>query len=171
MLETYCHEDVVATWQDGTTCQGYAGVLAEFDKLSAFIKKMTVQPQTDTRLVLHDGNLVVSSGAMEDRYQLARPGHGIFHLPATVNLKSRWAATLVKEDGRWLMVGFHASTNAFDNEVIKLYRRGAVLFAGLIGGAIGLGLGGLLGASCGKDTFRNPSPKEMRRRTHFPLTF
>ena len=66
--------------------------------------------------------------------------------PATVGLKSRWAATLVKEEGRWVLVSFSASTNAFDNEVITLYRRGTVVVAGLVCAVVGLAIGGLLGA-------------------------
>ena len=57
MLTKYCHPEVIATWQDGTTSKGHDGVLAEFDKLSKFIDKMTVHPDTDTRLILDDGNL------------------------------------------------------------------------------------------------------------------
>src|SRR5690349_5439752 len=51
MLEKYCHKDLITTWQDGTTGQGHAGVIAEFDKLAKFIKKMTVHPTTDKRLI------------------------------------------------------------------------------------------------------------------------
>lgn len=35
MLEKYCHNDIIATWQDGTTSESTdVGVIAEFDKLS-----------------------------------------------------------------------------------------------------------------------------------------
>jgi hypothetical protein len=139
MLEKYCHKDVIATWQDGTTSKGHDGVLAQFDKLTKFIKKMMVQPTTDMRLFLKDGGLAVSSGNMQDTYDLARGGQGIPHVPAKVALRSRWNATLIKEDGRWVLVSFGASTNAFNNEVVSLYLKQTMLVsAGLaaIGGLI-----------------------------------
>lgn len=136
MLEKYCHKDIIATWQDGTTSEGHEGVIAEFDKLKQFIDKMTVDATTDKRLILNDGNLVISSGEMKDNYVLGRG--------PTVNLNSRWSATLIKDNGRWLLVSFSASTNAFDNEVISLYLTSQKYVASLIAGAIGLVMGMLL---------------------------
>lgn len=113
MLQKYCHPELITTWQDGTSGQGYDAVIAEFDKLSKFIDEMTVQPDTDMRLIYNDGQMVIASGNMADHYALARG--------MDVDLHSRWTATLVKEDGKWLLVSFSASTNAFQNEVISLY--------------------------------------------------
>jgi len=138
MLEKYCHKDVIATWQDGTTSQGYEGVIAEFDKLSKFIDKMTVHPETEMRLILSEGNLVIASGTMKDEYALSR---GV-----DVALDSRWTATLVKEDDKWVLVSFSASTNAFDNEVSDLFLRKAGLTTGGIAAVVGLVLG-ILGAA------------------------
>jgi hypothetical protein len=145
MLEQYCHKDVVATWQDGTTSKGHEGVLAEFDKLLKFIAKMTVQPTTDMRLILHDGKLAVSSGNMHDTYELVRGGQGIQHGRAKVALQSRWSATLIKEEGKWLLVSFSASTNAFNNEVVHLYLRKTMLMSAGIASVIGLIIGIIIG--------------------------
>ncbi len=134
MLQEYCHPDVIATWQDGTSGQGYDAVLAEFDKLSKFIDKMTVQPDTDMRLLYADGQMVVAAGNMRDHYALAR---GV-----DVDLDSRWTATLVKADDRWQLVSFSASTNAFQNEVISLYLRNTLIIAAAIAGILGLVVGG-----------------------------
>lgn len=112
MLENYCHKDVIATWQDGTTSKGYDEVLAEFAKLKTFIEKMTADPNTDKRLILNDGNLVIASGNMKDLYTLSGRGD--------VALNSRWEATLIHENDRWVLVAFCASCNAFDNQVIDL---------------------------------------------------
>lgn len=133
MLEKYCHKDIIATWQDGTTSEGHAGVIAEFDKLKQFIDKMTVDATTDKRLILNDGNLVISSGEMKDHYVLSRG--------PSVNLKSRWSATLVKDNDRWLLVSFSASTNAFDNEVVSLYLTSQRYTVSAVAGLIGIGLG------------------------------
>jgi ketosteroid isomerase-like protein len=136
MLEKYCHKDIIATWQDGTTSEGHAGVIAEFDKLKQFIDKMTVDATTDKRLILNDGNLVISSGEMKDNYVLGRG--------PTVNLNSRWSATLIKDSDRWLLVSFSASTNAFDNEVVSLYLTSQKYTVSAAAGLIGIGIGLLL---------------------------
>ena len=136
MLEKYCHKDIIATWQDGTTSEGHAGVIAEFDKLKQFIDKMTVDATTDKRLILNDGNLVISSGEMKDHYVLGRG--------PSVNLNSRWSATLIKEEDRWLLVSFSASTNAFDNEVVSLYLTSQKYTVSAVAGLIGIGIGLLL---------------------------
>ena len=133
MLEKYCHKDIIATWQDGTTSEGHAGVIAEFDKLKQFIDKMTVDATTDKRLILNDGNLVISSGEMKDHYVLGRG--------PSVNLNSRWSATLIKDNDRWLLASFSASTNAFDNEVVSLYLTSQKYTVSAAAGLIGIGLG------------------------------
>jgi hypothetical protein len=133
MLEQHCHPDVIATWQDGTSGQGYDAVLAEFEKLSKFIDKMTVQPDTDMRLIYTDARMVVASGSMRDHYALAR---GV-----DVDLNSRWTATLVKENDKWLLLSFSASTNAFQNEVISLYLRNTIYVSAAIAAVAGLIVG------------------------------
>ena len=133
MLEKYCHKDIIATWQDGTTSEGHAGVIAEFEKLKQFIDKMTVDATTDKRLILNDGNLVISSGEMKDHYVLGRG--------PSVNLNSRWSATLIKDNDRWLLASFNASTNAFDNEVVSLYLTSQKYTVSAAAGLIGIGLG------------------------------
>ena len=134
MLEKYCHKDVVATWQDGTTSKGYDAVLAEFTKLKTFIDKMICYPNTDQRLILNDGKLVIASGDMKDTYDLKN--HGM-----TVELHSRWQATLIRDGDRFVLVGFSASTDAFDNPVIDLYLQKAKYTSWAIGGAVGLLVG------------------------------
>lgn len=133
MLEKYCHRDIIATWQDGTTTEGHAGVIAEFDKLKQFIDKMTVEATTDKRLILNNGNLVISSGEMKDHYVLSRG--------PSVNLNSRWSATLIKSDGLWLLASFSASTNAFDNEVVSLYLTSQKYTVAIVAGLVGVTLG------------------------------
>jgi hypothetical protein len=137
MLEKYCHKDVVATWQDGTTSKGYDEVLAEFAKLKQFIDKMNAYPATDKRLILNDGKLIIASGPMNDVYELKN--HGV-----TVELHSRWEATLLRDGDRLVLVGFSASTNAFENQVIDLYLKQTRYTSWAIGGGVGLLVGGFV---------------------------
>jgi hypothetical protein len=143
MLEKHCHKDVIATWQDGTTSKGYDGVLAEFDKLLKFISKMSAHPTTDKRLILNDGRLVIASGPMKDDYALKN--HDM-----TVNLNSRWQATLIKENDRWVLVSFAASADAFDNQVVDLYLKKSKYTNGGWGIGIGLAVGIVLALVIGR---------------------
>lgn len=136
MLDKHVHKDVIATWQDGTTSKGHAGVIAEFEKLKKFINKMTVKPNTDQRLILDDGKLVIASGNMKDDYALDSGN--------TVGLESRWQATLIRDNDKWVLVSFGAMTNAFDNQVIDLQLKKAQYTNGGIGAGVGLVLGVLL---------------------------
>jgi len=61
-----------------------------------------------------------------------------------LNVKGRWTATLVKEDGHWLVASLHASTNLFDNVMLDLAKRAAKI-VGVIGLILGLIAGWLLG--------------------------
>jgi ketosteroid isomerase-like protein len=134
MLDKYCHKDVIATWQDGTTGKGYDEVLAEFAKLKQFIDKMSAKPSTDKRLILNDGKLVIASGPMNDVYELKN--HGV-----TVELHSRWEATLIREGDRFVLVSFSASTDAFDNQVVDLYLKRTRYTSWAVAGGVGLLVG------------------------------
>lgn len=137
MLNKYCHRDVVATWQDGNVSHGHAEVLAEFRRLSEIIEKIQVDPTVEHRLVLNDGNLVISTGKMNDTYKLKRG--------ETVALESRWSGTMVREDGKWTLISFSGVANSFDNPVIRLFARDSTQRLMLLSGLGGLALGGLVG--------------------------
>lgn len=129
MLKQHCHENVIATWQDGTTSQGHKEVLAHFAEIKKWVKKMTVDPVTDKRIILNDGKLVVASGNLKDKYVVSGKD---------IELSSRWEATIIKEGDRWVVVAFTATTDAFDNQGIDITKRRLMLYAG--GGAGGAGL-------------------------------
>jgi hypothetical protein len=150
MLEKFCHKDVVATWQDGTTSKGYDEVLAEFAKLKKFIDKMSAYPTTDKRLILNDGKLVIASGPMRDVYELNQ--HGV-----TVDLRSRWEATIIREGDRFVLVGFSASTDAFDNQVVDLYLKKTRYTSWAVGGGVGLLAGILVALAIAR--WRRPNPR------------
>ena len=151
MLKDFCHKDIVTMWQDGTTAKGHAGVLAEFDKLSKVIDKMQVDPTTENRLILNNGNLIISSGKMNDKYALSR---GV-----DVELHSSWTATLVKEGDKWVLTSFSASTNAFNNAVISLYLRQAKYVTGGIASILGV-IAGIIAAMALSKKRRQQAPPE-----------
>ena len=68
----------------------------------------------------------------------------------TVNLNSRWQATLIKENDRWVLVSFAASADAFDNQVVDLYLKKSKYTNGGWGIGIGLAVGIVLALVIGR---------------------
>ena len=60
-------------------------------------------------------------------------------------IKSRWTATLVKENGKWLLAGYHISMNALDNPLLTAAKKGMYAAA-----AVALILGILIGRMLAK---------------------
>ena len=44
------------------------------------------------------------------------------------DLTTRWTATFVRKEGKWRIAAFHASVNMFDNELLRLIVRRAILW-------------------------------------------
>jgi ketosteroid isomerase-like protein len=139
LLLSYCHPQVIATWPNGDVAVGHDGVRKVINTLVKSeqrpFESYEVNPTVENRIVLNDGQLVVSRGRFNDRYTLTRPRG------QQVDLGSLWTATLVKSNDRWLITSFHLSANAFDNAVISLYLSLARTVAAAIGAAVGLIVG------------------------------
>lgn len=128
----HVHPNVVVTWQNNEVCRGRKG-------LSDFFAKSTKQtfqayktpPTPDEPTILFGGDTGVAFGETVAEYQL---------LGRKLEMKSRWTATAVKEEGRWMLAAYHVSMNVLDNPVLgaakgSLYGAGAgALVAGLLGG-------------------------------------
>jgi ketosteroid isomerase-like protein len=139
LLLSYCHPQVIATWPNGDVAVGHDGVRKVIDTLVKSERRpfdsYEVNPTVENRVVLNDGQLVVSRGKFNDRYTLTQPRG------QRVDLGSLWTATLVKSNDRWLITSFHLSANAFNNPVISLYLSLARTLAAAIGAAVGLIVG------------------------------
>jgi ketosteroid isomerase-like protein len=143
LLLSYCHPQVIATWPNGDVAVGHDGVRKVVETLVKSEQRpfdsYQVNPTVEHRVVLNDGQLVVSRGQFNDEYTLTQPRG------RQVHLGSLWTATLIKANGRWQIMSFHLSANAFDNPVIALYLTLQRTVAGAIGGAVGLIVGAALG--------------------------
>jgi len=62
----------------------------------------------------------------------------------TFDLPARWSATLIKENGKWLIASLHASDNLFDNPLLNTARR-MTYWAGGIGVIAGFLMGMFMG--------------------------
>lgn len=131
---SYAHENVVVTWQNNEVCRGHAG-LREFLKRtgSEAFQGYTVSPTADELTILYDnGNTGIVFGNSVPRYKL---------LGKDFELNNRWTATLVREDGRWLIASYHVSANVLDNPLLNMAKQAAYWIGGIalvVGVVLGL---------------------------------
>ena len=82
----------------------------DFTNLRTFIDVMQVDPSTEHRVFYGGGKYVVSLGPLGDTYVVKGKEFA---------LGSSWLATLVYEGGKWQLISFSSSTNAFDNPIYE----------------------------------------------------
>ncbi len=132
-LMRHLHPDVVVTWQNAEVSRKPAGVRAYLARMldgpDRIVEEFTTSVTVDELTILHGTTTGVSFGSSRDHFKL-RAGQSF-------DLNSRWSATLVKLDGRWLVASFHASVNLFDNPMLTGAQR---LALGGAAGALLLGL-------------------------------
>lgn len=130
------HPDVVVTWQNNEVCRGAKGLRDFYTRMGkdAF-KGYKVPPTPDELTILHGPNTGVSFGNVVGQYSL---------FGKDLEFKSRWTATLVKENGRWLLASYHVSLNALDNPLINSAKK-SLLWVGVGVGVAGLLVGVLIG--------------------------
>lgn len=127
---THVHPNVVVTWQNSEVCRGTDGLKAFFNRMGKqTFKGYKVPPTPDELTILHGGDTGISFGKVVGQYTL---------LGKELEFTSRWTATLVKENGHWLLASYHVSLNALDNPLLNSAK------SSLIGVAIGAGLAGLV---------------------------
>jgi uncharacterized protein (TIGR02246 family) len=147
-LLKHLHPDVIVTWQNGEVSKGPGAVREYYNRMLVGDKSVLVdvkaEPEvTDLALLFGEPALTaVAYGKLKDRYKL-RDG-------TEFTMDSRFSATAVKKDGKWLIVNFHGSTNVFDNDVLHMYVKKTAWWTGGIAGGAALVLGLLIGWFIGK---------------------
>lgn len=126
----HVHPNVVVTWQNAEVCRGVQGLRDFFNKMAKdTFKGYKVPPTPDDLTVLYGGDTGVSYGYIVAEYNL---------LGKVLEFKSRYTATIVKENGRWLLASYHVSLNALDNPILAAAKK-SLLWVG-----VGAGVGGLI---------------------------
>lgn len=126
----HVHTNVVVTWQNSDVCRGHQGLREFFNRMGKeTFKGYKVPPTPDELTIFHGANTGVSFGETVAQYKL---------LGKDFELKSRWTATLVKEEGHWLLASYHVSMNVLDNPLLNAAKGGLYLAAGaaLAGGVV-----------------------------------
>ena len=151
-LLTYLHPNVAVTVQNAEILRGHQGVREFHERMSVGDDSEVISTRSsfnvDELSMLYGDDTAVAVGSMNDEFVLRR---GL-----EFSLESRWTATMVKEDGKWLVTAFHVSTNMFDNGVSRLLIWWRSDWVGLIAAAIGA-LGGVLIAAKFRHKLASPS--------------
>jgi hypothetical protein len=130
------HPNVVVTWQNSEVCRGADGLREFFNRMGKeTFRGYKVPPTPDALTQLYGGDTGVVFGHVVGQYTL---------LGKELEFDSRWTATLVKENGRWLLASYHVSLNALDNPLINSAKK-SLLWVAVGAGVIGLILGWLIG--------------------------
>lgn len=132
----HVHTNVVVTWQNGEVCRGHQGLRDFFNRMgkNAF-KGYKTAPTPDELTILSGGDHGISFGYTVATYNL---------LGKDLELKSRWTATLIKENGHWLLSSYHISMNVLDNPLLNAAKGSLAWIAGLAA-AGGLVVGLIIG--------------------------
>ena len=131
-LLTFLDPDVVVTWQNAEVCRGPEAVRAYYQRMmtgeNRIVREVKAAPEVIGRHVY--GDWAISWGNLRDHFVLTDGSDLPFNTVFT--------ATIAKRGDRWLVHGFHASVNAFDNPVLGLAIKKTAWRVGL--GALALGL-------------------------------
>lgn len=124
----HVHPDAVVTWQNGETTHGINELRAFYDRLGkdSFVG-YKIPHQPDSISIIHGSDTAISAGKVVADYKL---------LGRNYEFTSRWTATLVQQDGKWLVAAYHVSLNAFDNPILNA-AKSLLWLAGLIGLLLG----------------------------------
>lgn len=128
----HVHTNVVVTWQNGEVCRGHQGLRDFFNRMGkeAF-KGYKTPPTPDELTILSSNDHGISFGTTVANYNL---------LGKELELKSRWTATLVKENGQWLLASYHVSMNVLDNPLLNGAKQ-SLVWVGIAGAVGGLAIG------------------------------
>jgi hypothetical protein len=138
---SFLHTNVVITWHNAEVSRGHDGVRAYNDRVMKGPNKLVESFHCDVRVdeltSLYGDATGICYGSSIENFKLVGGKE--------LNLKGRWSATLIKENGRWLVASLHASTNVFDNAMLDIAKK-----AGWIGAMFSLVIGIVAGWLIGR---------------------
>jgi ketosteroid isomerase-like protein len=136
----FLHTNCVITWHNAEVSRGHEGVRSYFNRVmngpNRIVDSFNCSLKVDELTSLYGENMGICFGSSDEHFKLANGKN--------LDVKGRWTATLVKENGRWLVASLHVSTNLFDNVMLDLAKK-TVVTAAVICLAAGLVVGWLVG--------------------------
>ena len=142
---TYLHPTVVFTTMNGDVARGHQGIRDYYAKMMSgpnrVVDSVIVKFNAEdlTSLYLND-SMGVCVGSTQDVYTL-KGGQ-------RMDINARWTATLIKEEGKWLVTAIHYSTNMFDNPILTAVQK-TMMMVGMGCAVVGLLLGMMIGRKTG----------------------
>lgn len=137
---TYFHPNAVVTWHNAEVSRGRDGIQKYMSRMlegpDKVVESFSADVNVDELTLLYGGDTGISFGSAVEHFKMANG--------RSLDLPARWSATLVREDGKWLIASLHASDNLFDNPLLGMARR-MVWMVGVGALVVGLALGFLLG--------------------------
>ncbi len=134
------HPNVVVTWHNAEVSHGRDAVRKYLERMlkgpNPVVKSYHADFQVDELTQLYGPNTGIAWGSSTEIYDLGR--NEKFTLPG------RWSATLVNENGQWLLASLHTSSNLFDNPLLRSTKR-ALWIGVAIAAIVGLLVGWFLG--------------------------
>jgi uncharacterized protein (TIGR02246 family) len=132
--------NAVVTWHNAEVSRGRDSIRRYLTRMlkgpNRVVDSFGADVDVDELTILYGGDTGISFGSAVEHFKLASGRN--FDLPA------RWSATLVKENGQWLIASLHTSDNLFDNPLLNSAKR-TVGWTGGIGLALGLAIGLVIG--------------------------
>lgn len=132
------HPKIIYTPQDGTPLYGPQAIRDYTLKMTQgpnkIVESFSVSPAVDRLADFYGENTALASGSSRDTFKLTNG--------QTFTLDSRWTASVVKEDGRWLITSLHISGDLFDNPILDMAKGMLVkaVAGGVVVGAMAVGL-------------------------------
>lgn len=127
---TFADQTVIT---DPAQLDGY--IASYFTGENAPVKSVRFIPEATEKVLFIDARTGVVYGTSADTYTLANDTSLVFD--------THWTATVVKQEGRWLVQTFHAGVNMLDNPILDAAGQGSLLSGG-IALVVGLLIGALL---------------------------
>ena len=132
--------DVVITYQNAEVARGRDGVKTFHLKMTGgpekIVESFHADVKTDDITILPGGTTAIATGSSAETYKMT---HG-----PDLTLDARWTATLVQDNGQWLVAALHCSTNLFKSPLVAATKKAGVT-ASIGSIIIGLIVGWLLG--------------------------
>jgi uncharacterized protein (TIGR02246 family) len=136
-LLSHLHPNIVVTWQNAEVSRGRDGVRQFYEKMmkgeTSQVESVTADLAVDEISILYGDDTAIAFGQLDESFDL-RNG-------PSFDLANRWTATVVREEGRWLLSAFHVSTNMFENGLQDRLMQWNTLKSGGIALVVGAVLG------------------------------
>ncbi|PYQ63988.1 MAG: polyketide cyclase [Acidobacteria bacterium] len=137
---TFFHPNAVVTWHNAEVSRGRDGIRKYLTRMlqgpNKAVDSFNADVNVDELTILYGGDTGIAFGSAVEHFKMASGRN--FDLPA------RWSATMVKENGQWLIANLHSSDNLFDNPLLDSAKR-TIGWTGAIGLAVGLAIGIFIG--------------------------